>query len=463
MRAAFEREPLSLLPALLLGVVCILYWPTTHTPFQFDDYNVIVNNVSVHSLQAWRDSMPGIRPLLKLSYTLNWIFDKSASGFHLFNLFCHLLNTILVFALLQKLTTSFLIDTHSSNPKKSKLIALTGAALFALHPAQTEAITYICGRSVSLMSVFYLLSLWTGVSQKESERKSARLFSPALFLCALLVKETAWTAPFALLLIECARGRPFKKSLQTLWSHWAMLGFGALLLFAVDDYRNLLQHSLAIRSVSENLQLQVAGQFYLLTNPLLLLRTNIDPEITLSSSLWLAQAAALLTLLLVGAWQWQQGRRWIGFGIVWFFLHLLPTNSLLPRNDIANDRQLYLALIGPALMLSFALFSFRSARLSVATLALLTLLLMAMTYFRNHDYRSEIALWHATALQSPHKARAWNNLGYAYQQAGAVDAARAAYLHAVQLDPNAMRARINLQLLPQSAGAASGDSTSTGK
>jgi len=337
--AVSKRWLSAFLLAPLLGIVCVLYSPTTHSPFQFDDYNVIVNNASVHSLQAWRDSMPGIRPLLKLSYTLNWAFlnwtlDQRASGFHVFNLCCHLLNTILVFALLQKLTASFLTDA-----KKSNLIALAGAAVFALHPAQTEAVTYVCGRSVSLMSVFYLLSLWAGIA----ERKSVRLFSAALFICALLVKETAWTAPFALLLIECAHGKPLKNSLRGLWPHWVMLALGALLLLAIADYRNLLQHSLAIRSIGENLQLQVAGQFYLLTQPLLLLRTNIDPDISLSAPLLLVQAAALLTLLFIGLWQWRQGRRWIGFGIFWFFLHLLPTNSLLPRNDIANDRQLYLA------------------------------------------------------------------------------------------------------------------------
>ena len=67
--------------------VLLAYFNALTRVFQFDDYNVIVNNPAVHSLAAWRDSMPGIRPLLKFSY--------------------------------------------------------------ALHPVQTEAVTYVSGRSVS--------------------------------------------------------------------------------------------------------------------------------------------------------------------------------------------------------------------------------------------------------------------------------------------------------------------------
>ncbi len=69
------------------------------------------------------------------------------------------------------------------------------------------------------------------------------------------------------------------------------------------------------------------------------------------------------------------------------------------------------------------------------------------TVVRNHDYRSEIALWESTVRHSPTKARAWNNLGYAYRLAGARDAARRAYVKALELDPNHRKARYNLQSL----------------
>ena len=63
----------------------------------------------------------------------------------------------------------------------------------------------------------------------------------------------------------------------------------------------------------------------------------------------------------------------------------------------------------------------------------------------NAACRSEVSLWEDTARKSPGKARAWNNLGYAYQQAGRFRDAEAAYLGALRLDPGYALARGNLR------------------
>jgi tetratricopeptide (TPR) repeat protein len=136
-----------------------------------------------------------------------------------------------------------------------------------------------------------------------------------------------------------------------------------------------------------------------------------------------------------------------GFAILWFVIHLLPTNSLLPRNDIANDRQLYPALIGPALWVAHGLIKLSPPRVALTGAALLVFVLGTATMLRNEKYRDEISLWQTTAHASPHKPRVWNNLGYAYQLAGRNAQARAAYRFALTLDPEYERARINNWLL----------------
>jgi Flp pilus assembly protein TadD len=60
-------------------------------------------------------------------------------------------------------------------------------------------------------------------------------------------------------------------------------------------------------------------------------------------------------------------------------------------------------------------------------------------------YRSEVALWEDSARKSPGKARAWNNLGYAYEQTGRFRDAETAYLMALRLDPGYALARGNLK------------------
>jgi len=178
------------------------------------------------------------------------------------------------------------------------------------------------------------------------------------------------------------------------------------------------------------------------------LQLNIDPELPVPRAFdtpLALKAAALAALAIAGVVQWRR-RPWLALGLLWCFLHWLPTNSLLPRLDIANDRQLYLAMIGPAFILAATL-----ARLPrrgfIAAAFVVSVTLGSATVIRNYDYRSEIALWESTVQDSPTKARVWNNLGYAYRLAGDSDAARRAYVKALELDPNHRKAHYNLQSL----------------
>lgn len=420
---------------LLAGAVLLAYANALGGSFQFDDYNVIADNPAVQSWHAWLASMPGIRPLLKLSYLLNWRSGWGAPGFHLINLLCHLGSTLLVYALGRRL----LGGPHAG------AIALTVALLFALHPAQTEAVTYICGRSSALMGLFYL---GAALAYFDTRPLSRLLLSPLLFVLALLSKETAWTLPLALLLLERMRGSDWHSAAQKSWPLWLTLALGAGALAGIAGYRRLLANSLSIRSTLDNLLLQIDGIYYLITRPLLTLHTNIDPDLPFATDgialLW--RMAALAILLAAGVLQLRQ-RPWLGGSLLWFFLHLLPTNSLLPRQDVANDRQLYLALLGPALIVAVVVWRALAARPARALTAALALTLGIATTLRNRDYASEVTLWQATAATSPAKARVWNNLGYAQQLAGDRDGARRSYEKALALEPEHIRARFNLRAL----------------
>ena len=148
---------------------------------QYDDYNVIIDDPAVRSLAAWRAAMPGIRPLLKLSYAFNNSWGGLA-GFHSLNLLLHLFNAALVLLLLRRL----LPDVPAA--------ALAGALLFALHPVNTEAVTMLSGRSVSLMSLFFL----AGVLAHLGGRTLPSLVG---FAAAVATRETALALPAVLTLV----------------------------------------------------------------------------------------------------------------------------------------------------------------------------------------------------------------------------------------------------------------------
>jgi len=432
----------------LLLIASIAYWNAFDGAFQFDDYAVIVDNNAVHSLSGWYKSLPGIRPLLKLSYTVNWISGTGLFGFHLFNLACHLANCLLVFAILKRWPA-----TSLATP------AFIAAALFALHPVNTEAVTYLSGRSVSLMAFFYLAAFLAYFKSYETADSHANLWrtliSPMLFLAALATKETAWTLPFALMLWEYARApKAWQQSMMKLMPLLRMMLVGFVLIFSLDSYRYLFEFSFQSRAPVNNVLTQLSGQVYLLTQLFWPFHPNIDPDLKVISQITFPSAiqiVSILGLLIIGVIQLRQ-RPWLGLAILWFFLHLIPTNSLVPRLDVANDRQLYLACIGPIFAVTYAVSQiFMHKTLHRNLMCLITigvfLVLGSITFSRNADYQSEISLWQVTVEQSPYKARAWLNLGYAYRLAGKHDEAVAAYQKALMLKPDYEQARINLKVL----------------
>ena len=432
-------------PALLLiGVVAVAYLNSFLGVFQYDDYNVIVDNGGVHTWGAYLAGLPrGIRPLLKFTYTLNWTSGLGLFGFHLVNVGLHAANAVLLFRLASRI----------GGPSISRFAVLLPALLFAVHPVQTEAVTYVSGRSVSLMAFFYLGSLLAYLRGREREsRLLLYLASPILFLLAAASKEVALTLPVALVLCEAARrGRTgWKETLRAQAVHWGVLAALAVLFLAHAGYGRLPEACFDIRGVGANLLTQVDGIGYLLSRLAMPWAMNIDPDLPAFSPGSPVPLPGILLLagLLAAGFVGLKYRPMAGFGILWFFLQLLPTNSFIPRLDVANDRQLYLASWGLFVAVAAGADLLRGkwgARRVTAGAAVLVLALGALTVTRNRAYRSEVALWEDTAGKSPGKARAWNNLGYAYQQAGRFPEAEAAYLRALRIDPGYALASGNLR------------------
>jgi hypothetical protein len=428
-------------PLLLVAATLAAYLNALSAGFQFDDFNVIVLNDAVHSWSAWWQSMPGIRPLLKLSYTGNWVAAPEAQGFHLVNIVVHLGNVLLAYALLRRWT-----QLTAPTWARPEPVALYGALIFALHPANTEAVTYVSGRSVSLMALFYLASLVVVLrSEARTDAPGPLLAGALLFMLALATKEIALTLPVALMLILWLGARPVPRAARAIW---LVALLGVLAALSVERYRLLLGTSLGTRSIADNLLTQAEGIHYLISQPLLSARLNIDPDIPERLALtWnLAWKLALPATLIGMALVQLRRRPWLSLAILWFFLHLAPTNSILARLDVANDRQLYLAMLGPAFLLGLALQRL-TAKWRWPVVLALAVALGGTTWARNRDYRDEASLWLATTARSPGKARPWNNLGYAYYLAGQRSAARSAYLRALSIDPGYDKAAANLKQL----------------
>lgn len=430
-------------PAGLGLLVLLAYANALAGPLQFDDWWAVADSPATASLAGWWDALPGIRPLLKLSFALNAAFAPSPVAYHAVNVAVHLGNAWLLLALFRRLLPA-LAPGHA----RPALAAFGAAALFALHPATTEAVTYLSGRSISLMALPYLaaLVLLAGAPAPRGRREWA---VAALFALALAVRETAVTLPAAAALCLWLRGDAPRDIARALRGMAIVLALALLAAALTPGYHSFFGWSLQTRGLGAQLLGQLEAHVYLLTHPLLTLRSNLDPDLAVPTTFAARHVALLLAAAAAAAIAWRQRRQrpWLGFALAWYALHLLPSNSLLPRFDLANDRHLYLSLAGPALAAAVVLAGHRARWLAPGAMAALALVLALATVRRNHDYRSELALWQATVQASPGKARPWTNLGYARQQAGDADGARAAYACALARDPGNQQAAINLAVL----------------
>lgn len=442
----------SRLPHLLLAAAVLLaFGPGLAGVWQFDDFNVIVDNPAVHGLQAWASNPGRIRPLLALSYAVNWSLDPEPFGFIALNLGLHTLNAGLAFALLRRVGLGSGLE-----PRPADAIAFAATLLWALHPVHTEAVTYICGRSVPLSATLVLASLLAFLRSQEAPASPWRAVSWLAFVAAVLARETALVLPGGVFLLAAAttpRGgwRSWSRAALPHVTLGLLLGAGLLLH---PGHGGQLAADLGHRAPAANLLAQTEAWAYLARVWTWPKRLNLDPGLqppggwSLAPTLVLGAACAWVPVGLLAL----RRAPLLGFGLLWSVLFLLPTNSLLARLDLVNERQLYLPGLGLAVLAVLgAGGAARRLRIPDRTRPLLLLVpalaLGLRTAWRTQDYRSETAMWSSSVAANPANPRAHNNLGWARWLEGDRAGAEAAFREALRLDPGYATARANLAAL----------------
>lgn len=434
---------------LLFGLTLAAYASSLASPFQFDDRGVILQAEAVHSLAALvADFGGGIRPVLKASYALCWAFGGGSWPFHVFNLLLHLVNVELVLRL--AVAAGSPASGPATGTRTVTSTALASGVLFALHPIQTEAVTYVSGRSSSLAAAFVLLALLAHVHGVRTRRWGYRLLAaPLAFGLAVLTKESAAVLPLGLLLWDVWVERAGVRELLRRQLPWCAAGLAAFaFVLWHPGYFGLLYRVVGQRSLADSLWYQLGGMRYLGARLLLVEPPCIDPGLWLGPGRFEVTAGAGLVLGLLALIVWQRRvRPAVSFGLAWFLLHAFVPYVVLPRVDVINERHAYVANAGLFLAAGAGWQTWlapRAPALRRTAAALATLLLVLLTARRNTEYRSEVSLWESTVRAAPQNPRAFNNLGVAYEKAARAGDARSAYLRALALEPTYATAKKNL-------------------
>jgi hypothetical protein len=443
--------------AVLLLAVAAAFANAFAGSFQFDDWNVIVRDPSVQSLAAWWRAMPGIRPLLKLSYAANHTSGLGLAGFHAVNVALHAASALLALALLRRLEARA-VESCRGRGSLELDAPLAAALLFALHPAQTEAVTYLSGRSTALAATFVLASALVHVAGRDGAApRTARLLSPLLLAASLATKELALALPAVLVAIELAdprRPASLRAALRATAGHWLVAAAAVALYARSAVYAKLAGASLALRGPGENALAHLHGLAWLAGQALRPDLLDADPVIPAATRLDATAAAAALALAaaLAGGIVLLRRRPAEATALLWSVLWLPAAGLVLPRPEPANDRQLYLALLGPAWLLARGAVALgrRLPALRVpasATPLALAAALGLATAARNGVYADELGFWRAALARSPSNARALNNLGFALAARCRLHEAEEAFERAAAAAPGDFLPRVNLRLL----------------
>jgi tetratricopeptide (TPR) repeat protein len=452
------RNPAHSLPCLIAILAAAVYLPALPASFQFDDWQVVLGDPRVTSFSAWWQSMPGMRALLKLSYATNHESGGGVMAFRAVNILLHALNAAMLFMLMQQMGRRLC----RINSGEAAIAGAVAALVFALHPAQTESVTYISGRS-NVLAVFFVLSAL--LAWLKSREKCAGpqwiILSLLAFAAALASKEIAAVLPLAMLL--CLAAQLDRPALREFIMPAVLIAL-AVLLFAAAwprlPYDYLLRTSLETRGPVENLAAQSQGVVWLTGQMFNWARLNADPmlqPVTQWTPGVILKATALASVFIAGLFSLRRYPA-AAFAVLWFFIWLAPTNSLIARLDVANDRQLYLAIAGPAWLLGYGIAQLTRifhlkykisgpVRCAIPAVLALSLVLALGTINRNRVYATETAFWQDVTVKSPHNTRAWNNLGMAEALACRPDSATRAFEEAIRLEPDSWRAQVNLELL----------------
>ena len=472
---------LALIPLLTL----LVYSNTWDADFHLDDDINIVENRAIQIktldpstlLQAgFRSPLPN-RFVANISFALNYYFGGlHPLGYHWVNYVIHLSTAFLLFIFLYE--TFSLEALRGSIPFPGEAAAIA-SLLWAVHPIQTQSVTYIVQRMNSLSALFYLLAFILYIQGRKKGKEKRLPGSPsnagvwylgagAAALMSFGSKEVAITLPAMMILYDSLffcrgdRGKIWKAAPAYL-ALVAATGLVAFLYLggasgSFSAFQDPLSKQYGVDYIPWDLRLMTESRVLIYYLSLLFFphpsRLNLDYDFPVSDSLLNPPATLLSIVTLIGLFaaaclSWKK-RPLLAFFIFWYFGNLFLESSVL-QLDLVFEHRLYLPSIAFFVGLTLVPLQWVPAAPSKWTPAVTSALLIGLisvysfwTLERNQVWKNEISLWEDTVSKSPQKARPYKALGTAYAETGRLDEAIEAFLTALRLNADYAKVHTNL-------------------
>ena len=482
-----KKATLLTYTVLLFLAVTAAYSNHFHNGFHFDDFHSVVQNPYIRDLKNvplfFKDGTTSsilpqnqaYRPVVTTSLALDY---KMGNGYDLFRFHLSTYILFLVQGLLMLLFFKKLLNLSSSSTSNSiNYIALFAIAWYLLHPAIAETVNYIIARSdvqstLAVVAGFvlyqyspfcrktfiYLIPVGIGILAKPL----SVMFAPLLFFYILLFEE------------KLSLPDIFKKAhLKQLWNSikrsLPAFIFCALLYLMVSRLTPKTWEA----GGSSPIQ-------YLITQPYVIMHyfltffwptgLSADSDWGVLPGIWDARffIGCAFILLMFGIAFYTSKKeilRPISFGILWFFIALIPTSSIIPLGEVLNDHRMFFPFIGLVIAVSWTLwlviFKFigdtKSLSIKYKTLILVPVLILLCTcaygtWKRNNVWHTEESLWLNVTVKSPANGRGWMNYGIIKMDSGNYAEATTCFDKAQQLLPNYSFIYANIGVLKEKTG-----------
>ena len=421
---------------VLLALILLCYGHTLDVPFYLDDNNSLRGNEAIQQVDLgtlW--GLYAARIVGYLTFALDYaVHGYSLTGYHLVNILIHVLATFMAYQVALALLKTPRLESMA-NEQAILWLPLITALIFAIHPLQIQAVTYIIQRLASLVALFYLSSLYCYLQFRLSKTpKKKIIFGFFLIISgclALFTKQNAVTIPLVFLLLEWIFFNPQRKIIIAGAICTSIGLLGAYLLFPIVLNQELFafisertrETVLLSRIEYLSVQMHVLWSYilrFLLPVNLALIYEYEVPESFFSPGIFFP--AVFHAGLILAAVLNRKAFPLAAFGILFYYTAHLVESSIIPIRDFAFDHRTYLPNFGLCLLVGSLVVAYLSRKpLTKAVLllvCLVVLLLVALTWSRNQLWRDPIAfLQHEVEINND-SFTSYCFLGEAYYSAG---------------------------------------------
>ncbi|BDU51109.1 ArnT family glycosyltransferase [Haliovirga abyssi] len=353
----YKKQWIALAVIFLIGLIA--YSTSFMGSFHFDDYSSIIYNYEIKNLWSafldiFRKSFSS-RRLVYFTFAINYkLGGLNPIGYHIVNFIIHFFSALFVYLISKNIISKTKLKTYKDE------ISFFISAIFIAHPITTQAVTYVTQRLESMASMFFLGSFYFYLRYRDTIKIKYVIYSAIMIILGSRCKEIVVTLGGIILIYEIIFGniKKLKKKdigLFLLISSLALIPFWIRVYKAVSVDKVQIIKTFDLRQEHKK---SMTREDYLRTEMnvvrtylrlmILPIRQSLDYDYKIQKNMDLITWLSLVLhigLILIAIYNIKKNK-FYAFGILWFYVVLIPTSTIIPIEDVIYEHRVYLPSVG---------------------------------------------------------------------------------------------------------------------